>query len=489
MKTIKKFVNDKIYIPYLARKNERRVNRIIREREQIANRMIEQEIEQLGSLSPDFYSTRTRQALSQEEKDSREHVGRLMNLRFKPSQPKPKTAIQAKKQLGIAMSRLKQKHIGSIDFDLTKFTNEDREYFYNHLPEFIHKFVKTINLDEHWVSYYAYEGAWKQRMIDSFTSKLLEEQIEKELEDNMSWVEYHEINYGFYPVSIRELKEFRFVNEDEVGLRGRANNGTLIAKDFKRKSDFNVYQSLLSSHADSTVMNKFLNKHLKNPRQGSFWKWINTFQELNLEIFGIFNEINPRTINLMERDNCFIYACKQWGLNEDLLNDMRYCIKTRSFSLSDIKRISETLGLSFKIKVVREETKNIFIGENSETLAQPINLILFHEHYMIDKKVNISPYYIKHRDEINANVKKMNLTERLKINGYEWLPDKSKKIYTKSKKQYSIIKVLRAIFESNGFRPIKMNEVYDNMLCFEDILEDDDLSFDSKLCCRKIICK
>ena len=451
-------------------------------------KLLKDEWKHYEKLALDLYPTKPKRTFTQEQ---REFLKQLFNMPLSKEKIKPKnnTAINAKRQIGIALTQIKRNKIGSIDFDLSNFTDEDKKYFFENLPKVIYQLLMKLNLNEHWVVYYYYGNSWKMRIIDTFTSNYLREQIQEELENNLSWIEYkenHNSGDSFFPVSIKELTQLRFINEDEVGLRGRANNNKLNAKDFKRKEDYSIYINLIKSKVKQDIINKFLKVHLKTHNEGAFWKWLNKYNEINLEEFGIFSEINKRTVRIMERDNCFIYACSKWGISNEILNDMRYSIKKRLFSIHDITIINQKLNLSFNIKVYKDniKTKTIKIGTQDENT---IKLILLNNHYMINKKVYVSPYYIRNREEIINKVHKMKSSEMLKINRKELYPDGRFKKYKKSKKPFKITTIIKTLFEVNGFEPIKLNQIYDNMGCFEEIIEDNSLDYDPKLCTRRII--
>ena len=90
-------------------------------------------------------------------------------------------------------------------------------------------------------------------------------------------------------------------------------------------------------------------------------------------------------------------------------------------------------------------------------------------------------------EEIINKVHKMKSSEMLKINRKELYPDGRFKKYKKSKKPFKITTIIKTLFEVNGFEPIKLNQIYDNMGCFEEIIEDNSLDYDTKLCTRRII--
>ena len=68
---------------------------------------------------------------------------------------------------------------------------------------------------------------------------------------------------------------------------------------------------------------------------------------------------------------------------------------------------------------------------------------------MVNKRVKVTPYYIKHRDEINRdrNTKFWKLQDRMLI-------FRKHKGYYEKGKDFSLRKVLLALFEVNAFKPI-----------------------------------
>lgn len=101
---------------------------------------------------------------------------------------------------------------------------------------------------------------------------------------------------------------------------------------------------------------------------------------------------------------------------------------------------------------------------------------------MIDKKVYVSPYYIKNRDKLS----RLKTKDKLMIDGINKNKDGSFKSYRKAKKPFKITTIINTLFQCNAFKPIKLNDVYDNLTCFEDILEDSSLDYDESLCCKLI---
>ena len=107
-------------------------------------------------------------------------------------------------------------------------------------------------------------------------------------------------------------------------------------------------------------------------KQGSFWKWTLKFP-INLERYMIFNELNDRTIKLMEGDNCLIYACKQYGISQDIIDHMKDIIKTKSFTMSKLKEISKDIDIGF---IIEEKDGRHHIIGNQDGVVVPLLLMI-----------------------------------------------------------------------------------------------------------------
>ena len=415
--------------------------------------------------------------------DQRQFIFDLMNQPISETvKVKNHSLDDIKRQLGIAATRIKSQRIGSIDFDLRNQSNQAIEYFYNQLPSITETLLNKINLDDHWTVFYQYGSSfWKQRTIDSITQQYLRDQIRQEINEKKSWAEFsEEKNSGdsFFPISIKELTQLRFVNEDEVGLRGRQNNLTLSAKDFSNKDTYAIYAELVKSKASPDIIKKFIKRHTRNKRTGKFWRWLNLIPEVNLERYMIFHSLNSHTVKTIERDNCFIYACRMAGLDNNIIDNMRSAIHKRSFGLIDVQRVSTALNLSFEIKnngkIIR-----ISPGGISELFKDPIKLLLIENHYMIRERVPISPYFIKHRQEIlnNPKFKNLPMSKKLLITRPDGHQDKP---------NHSLAKIIKSMFEVNAFKPINSGDymVFNSMICYETVDPIKSLDYDISLCTK-----
>ena len=445
-------------------------------------RVTEQEWQRFLSINPDLYHTKPQ--LNSEQKSF------IYNLLQLPLGSPPRVVgapplDAAKRQLGMARTALKQHPVGTFKFDLAELEPEAREYLLDHLPSLVEELFNKIGLDDKWSIYYAYNGTWKQRMIDSITQQFLRDQIRKEIiEHSVDMDVNNNINSGdqFFPVAIRTLTCIQFVNQDQDGLLGKGLDGKLTEKDFRSPKQYKRYLSLLKANVPKKVMKAFLKSLLvRMKRTGKFWKWLNKLPEVDLERFMIFHNLNARTAVIAERDNCFIYACRMAGLTEDIINDMRYGIHKRSFGTIDIKRVSDSTGIAFDIKT---ESKNIYIKPSGKEVTRTIKLLLFHNHYMIREKIPISPFYIRNRMEINRDpiCSKWSVADRMLIT------KRNGKYFKKESKLHSLKEILEAMLETDAFEPItsKMFMVFNSLICYENIDPIKSLEYNVDLCtCRK----
>lgn len=410
---------------------------------------IDDEFERLLQLNPDLFPTKKH--LTDEQK---QFIHSLINQPLSLPSVKHKTRQTnsiAKQQLGLAMTKIrnkKRKPIASIDFNTTLMKSEhERQYFFEHLPDVIVKLLDNINFNtEHWMILYEYENHWKSRTLDYTTERYLRDQIKHDLQEHLhDFIEYN-LDYDFFPTMIQSLTQMRIVNVDDSPLINITKPKP--TKPVKRKK-----------------------------REGKFWRWlIKGFPEIDLSKFMIFHKLDKQVAQLINRDNCFVFACQQSGLDEQLLNELRQSFHKRSMANKEIKQAADICNLKLHIK---ELDRSYVINSSG---IHEVRLVLIHNHYMVDDKVNVSPYYILHKQEIlNDRVArfwkkedKMRITG--KVNGH----------YMKSSSMFSLRKVIQALFQVNAFEPITMNDyrAFTSLVCFENIDPIKSLDYDERFCVR-----
>jgi hypothetical protein len=195
-----------------------------------------------------------------------------------------------------------------------------------------------------------------------------------------------------------------------------------------------------------------LNNNRNNPirvlNQGSFWGWINLNREINLERYMIFNKLKRRERELIGEDNCLIYALRQKGLPQNVLDDMRDSMKCNSFPLSKVGKIAKEYNISLEVLNAHDNKVSYFWVNNDE----PIRLLLYNDHYMLNEKITVKPF---------------------------WLSDTS--AIKRRAKPYTLLKVLKAMFEHDMFRRISIGDIIKMQEKKDEII---DLTYDEKKCCH-----
>ena len=431
---------------------QRKANKRISNKKYRDKQKTDKEWNRLMAINPELFPTKPH--LDELQKD---FIKRLLNMPLDiiPSSNRitRQNDTESKKQIGIAITKIKRKK-SPIDFDLTVIN--DIDYFFERLRDVIKTLLKYIDTDkENWIVYYDYGSGWKQRPIDYITQTYLKEQLDNVANNkvvnvdgtyssvaginanNLNDIRFdyilHDHDYDFFPEGIRSLKRLRFVNQTNISKQ----------------------------------------KH--NKKQGKFWKWYLTFNEIDLTKFMIFNKIGKQEASLIDSDNCFIYACRMSGIDNNIIDNLRYCIHKRSLSTSDIVKAAKDCNLRIRIKEIDGRVR--YIGTGSIN----ISLILIYEHYMINERVKVSPYYIRNRNAINNDriARYWSKQDRMLIN-------KKVGAYYKKGDSFSLRKVIIALFEVNAFKPITAGDymTFSSTICFERINSIQNLEYDPTFCCR-----
>ena len=353
----------------------------------------------------------------------------------------------AKKQIGLAVRCINDhkrgmKHIRSFKFDWDNMAPDEREYLFNHIGQVIKELCSIAELNSKWVVKYSFDDkSIKTRKLNFDTAPLMINQLEKEnfldsVADEFSIFENEE--YDFFPVEIRELKYLEFV---DVEIKGRSR-----------------YKKI----------------------EAGFWRWILNVP-LDLTKYQIFNALNERTVKQMTNDNCIIYACINSGVNEDIISHMREVFRNRFISIGKLDTIGKECGLKFTIRydTDKEKHKSVEVGFKP---GKEIKLVLVNQHYMIDRDIFISPYYIHNWKEINKDrsIKHWEMQRKYLISG------KSNGKYYINREAFDIVDVLRALFDIHAFRPITQSDIitYSSSLYKEKLDDISSLEYNPKYCTK-----
>ena len=204
----------------------------------------------------------------------------------------------------------------------------------------------------------------------------------------------------------------------------------------------------------------------------AFFPYYN-ISDIDLSSYGIYHKdewANP--------ESCLITAFRSSGiLDENEMNLLTSFIKTKSVPREELKNIAETFKTHIICKVhYDEKTSTREFGKEYE---RKIKLHIlgnhgfaqsprpFQGHYILDKDVNVTPFYIKHYEQINSDVRFKNhprkhMLKRFDDNKHDPLglrPERPYGSYEFDKKPCNIIKVIKTMIDNKLLIPMTNKEI------------------------------
>ena len=191
----------------------------------------------------------------------------------------------------------------------------------------------------------------------------------------------------------------------------------------------------------------------------AFFPYYN-ISDIDLSSYGIYHKdewANP--------ESCLITAFRSSGiLDENEMNLLTSFIKTKSVPREELKNIAETFKTHIICKVhYDEKTSTREFGKEYE---RKIKLHILGNHYILDKDVNVTPFYIKHYEQINSDVRFKNhprkhMLKRFDDNKHGGPRDllRPKGSYEFDKKPCNIIKVIKTMIDNKLLIPMTNNEI------------------------------
>ena len=218
--------------------------------------------------------------------------------------------------------------------------------------------------------------------------------------------------------------------------------------------------------------------------QGSFWQYTTNIP-IDLSVYQIFDKVDKKNY----KHNCFVYACIQSGVfTDEEIESMCRMIKTRSFPRRNVKLIAKEFKVNFIVRHVDRydetrvrcdcDTRKIL----KETYDRTVEMILYHEHYLLRKDLNITEFYIQNAEMINEKFKDIPQEKRWTIKKIV----KDKPVFSSSLRTPGA--VIRDMFKYNRFTPITSQDqaLLRTSEYNETINEYEDLNYDVEHCVRKI---
>ena len=191
----------------------------------------------------------------------------------------------------------------------------------------------------------------------------------------------------------------------------------------------------------------------------AFFPYYN-ISDIDLSSYGIYHKdewANP--------ESCLITAFRSSGiLDENEMNLLTSFIKTKSVPREELKNIAETFKTHIICKVhydektsTREFGKEYERAKRSRERKIKLHILSLDQntqgHYILDKDVNVTPFYIKHYEQINSDVRFKNhprkhMLKRFDDNKHEF-----------DKKPCNIIKVIKTMIDNKLLIPMTNNEI------------------------------
>jgi len=203
------------------------------------------------------------------------------------------------------------------------------------------------------------------------------------------------------------------------------------------------------------IKNITITRPKKKKISGSFFKYTHNIKDLDLIDFQIYNNVEE-----IESDSvcCFLQSLISGGVEENIIEQAKTFIKSRSIPTCKINELCEKLNIHITINRL-EDSKNIIHypkdKKNHVRKLEPIKLGLIDEHYFHIKKVNITSYALKNYEKIKDIEEFHKIYDSSNKNGIIKYHKKERFIDS-----YSVIKIL---FENKDklLTPISLcNEIY-----------------------------
>ena len=280
--------------------------------------------------------------------------------------------------------------------DLQKLNRDERDKAFDRMKQKLEELLGDLAITDKFLIHYRINGQWKTRTLTT--------EIYKQLMDSLDKKEF------IYGKEAFESSYIHFSDSPEEGL-------------FKL-----VYFDAISI----TPVKESGNTRKDN--RSSFFPYLNK-SDIDLSRYQIFDTIVKKNKKGEEKqrkelnDSCFVYALKQYGICEDILNKIRMRIHTRKFGLSKMDAICEEFKLHVIVHDLEDENHNSkfrvnkknYFGVPEKDALNVIHLNSFKEHYFLEEKTKYSSNYIDHKYVLHEEVDSNNYCKRFK-NG-RWVTD------------------------------------------------------------------
>ena len=212
-----------------------------------------------------------------------------------------------------------------------------------------------------------------------------------------------------------------------------------------------------------------------NRRQGgAFFPYINK-TKINLTELGIFQEIKKENY----KECCLIQSFLQTDISKEKIDLLRTIIFYDKVPKCKLQKVVDLLEINIKLYHYNYNNKKFkenkyFYKKNKKNNLKTYELVLFKEHYFINKKIDVTSYSIKNYEKVKD------------IKDFNKIYKKGKYYEKSNERQIEARQVVKLMLENNLFEPLKYsNDLFNTQFGDRDF-ELDKLDYDENLNCRLV---
>ena len=178
---------------------------------------------------------------------------------------------------------------------------------------------------------------------------------------------------------------------------------------------------------------------------GAFFPYYNN-SDIDLTPYGIYKR------GEVIRESCLLTAFRSSGLLDDeQLNLLSSFLKTKLIPREELKHISNLFKIHIICRVHYNKNKSS-TNEYGEKYGKTLKLHIIEDHYMLDKDVNATVFYVKNYAKINNDERFVNHPRKMMLSRL----DKTR--YEFSKKGCTINRIIDAMIENKLLEPMTDEE-------------------------------
>ena len=178
---------------------------------------------------------------------------------------------------------------------------------------------------------------------------------------------------------------------------------------------------------------------------GAFFPYYNN-SDIDLTPYGIYKR--GEVIN----ESCLLTAFRSSGLLDDeQLNLLSSFLKTKLIPREELKHISNLFNIRISCRV-HYDTGKTSTNEYGEKYGKTLKLHIIEDHYILDKDVNATVFYVKNYAKINNDERFVNHPRKMMLSRLD------KNRYEFSKKGCTINRIIDAMIENKLLEPMTDEE-------------------------------